>query len=134
MEDVLIVYKYLAAIVVLTLLFLSVFTISSAADDIKVTLLQVEGNKRIETSTILAKIKTKEGDVFSPSVVREDIKVLYQLGHFEDVQVRTEGFENGLKVIFSVKEKPLIREITFEGNNEYSSDKLKEGLTHQRQR
>jgi outer membrane protein insertion porin family len=129
MEDVLIVYKYLAAIVVLTLLFLSVFTISSAADDIKVTLLQVEGNKRIETSTILAKIKTKEGDVFSPSVVREDIKVLYQLGHFEDVQVRTEGFENGLKVIFSVKEKPLIREITFEGNNEYSSDKLKEGLT-----
>jgi outer membrane protein insertion porin family len=94
-----------------------------------VTLIQVQGNKRIETSTILAKIKTKEGDVFSPSVVREDIKVLYQLGHFEDVQVRTEGFENGLKVIFSVKEKPLIREITFEGNDEYTTEKLKEGLT-----
>ena len=129
MEDVLIVNKYLAAIGVLTLLFLSVFTISSAADDTKVTLIQVQGNKRIETATILAKIKTKEGDVFSPSVIREDIKVLYQLGHFEDVQVRTEGFENGLKVIFSVKEKPLIREITFEGNDEYSTEKLKEGLT-----
>ncbi len=129
MEDVLIVYKYLAAIGVLTLLFLSAFAISSAADDTKVTLIQVQGNKRIETATILAKIKTKEGDVFSPSVVREDIKVLYQLGHFEDVQVRTEGFENGLKVIFSVKEKPLIREITFEGNDEYSTEKLKEGLT-----
>jgi len=129
MEEVLIVYKYLAAIGVLTLLFLSVFTNSGAADDTKVTLIQVQGNKRIETATILAKIKTKEGDVFSPSVVREDIKVLYQLGHFEDVQVRTEGFENGLKVIFSVKEKPLIREITFEGNNEYSTEKLKEGLT-----
>jgi outer membrane protein insertion porin family len=114
---------------VLTLLFLSAFTISNAADDTKVTLIQVQGNKRIETSTILAKIKTKEGDVFSPSVVREDIKVLYQLGHFEDVQVRTEGFENGLKVIFSVKEKPLIREITFEGNDEYTAEKLKEGLT-----
>jgi len=129
MEEVLIVYKYLAAIGVLTLLFLSAFAISSAADDTKVTLVQVQGNKRIETATILAKIKTKEGDVFSPSVVREDIKVLYQLGHFEDVQVRTEGFENGLKVIFSVKEKPLIREITFEGNDEYSTEKLKEGLT-----
>jgi outer membrane protein insertion porin family len=129
MEEVLIVYKYLAAIGALTLLFLSAFTISSAADDTKVTLIQAQGNKRIETATILARIKTKEGESFSPSVVREDIKALYQLGHFEDVQVKTEGFENGLKVIFSVKEKPLIREITFEGNDEYTTEKLKEGLT-----
>jgi outer membrane protein insertion porin family len=129
MEDGLIVHKKIAAIMALTLLFLYVSAIVNAADDIKVTLLQVQGNKRIETSTILAKIKTKEGDVFSPAVVREDIKSLYQLGHFEDVQVKTEGFENGLKVIFLVKEKPLIREISFEGNSEYSSEKLKEGLT-----
>ncbi len=129
MEDVLIVYKYLAAIGALTFLLLSVFVLPGAADDTKVTLIEVQGNKRIETATILAKIKTKEGDVFSPSLIREDIKVLYQLGHFEDVQVRTEGFENGLKVIFSVKEKPLIREITFEGNDELTTEKLKEGLT-----
>src|ERR1700690_2464359 len=106
MEEVIIVNKYGAAIGVLILLFLSVLADFSAADDTKVTLIEVQGNKRIETSTILAKIKTKEGDVFSPAVIREDIKVLYQLGHFEDVQVKTEGFENGLKVIFFVKEKP----------------------------
>ena len=129
MEEVLIVNKYRAVIGVLAFLLLSFFANSGAADDTKVTLIQVQGNKRIETATILAKIKTKEGDIFSPSVVREDIKVLYQLGHFEDVQVKTEGFEDGLKVIFSVKEKPLIREITFEGNEEYSTEKLKEGLT-----
>ena len=96
---------------------------------VKVTLIEVQGNKRIETATILAKIKTREGEVFSPSLIKEDIKVLYQLGHFEDVQVKTEGFESGLKVIFAVKEKPLIREITFEGNDELSTEKLKEGLT-----
>jgi outer membrane protein insertion porin family len=100
-----------------------------AAEGTKVTLIEVQGNRRIETATILAKIKTKEGAVFSPSQIKEDIKVLYQLGHFEDVQVKTEGFENGLKVIFLVKEKPLIREITFEGNDELTTEKLKEGLT-----
>ena len=94
-----------------------------------VTLIEVQGNRRIETATILAKIKTKEGAVFSPSQIKDDIKVLYQLGHFEDVQVKTEGFENGLKVIFVVKEKPLIREITFEGNDAITTEKLKEGLT-----
>ncbi len=97
--------------------------------EIKVTLVEVQGNKRIETATILAKIKTREGEVFSPSQIKDDIKALYQLGHFEDVQVKTEGFENGLKVIFAVKEKPLITEITFEGNNELTTEKLKEGFT-----
>jgi outer membrane protein insertion porin family len=129
MEEVLIVHIYRAPIGVLTFLFLFVFANFSAADDAKVTLIEVQGNKRIETATVLAKIKTKEGDAFSPALVREDIKALYQLGHFEDVQVRTEGFENGLKVIFSVKEKPLIREITFEGNDELTTEKLKEILT-----
>ncbi len=128
MEEVIIVNKYGTAIGVLTFLFLFVFAGFSAAET-KVTLIEVQGNKRIETSTILAKIKTREGDVFSPALIREDIKALYQLGHFEDVQVRTEGFENGLKVIFFIKEKPLIREITFEGNDELTTEKLKEILT-----
>ncbi|HET6365273.1 MAG TPA: outer membrane protein assembly factor BamA [Nitrospirota bacterium] len=122
-------FKRRAAIGVCALLMISLLAVSAAAEDAKVTLIEVQGNKRIETATILAKIKTKEGGIFSPMQIKEDIKVLYQLGHFEDVQVKTEGFENGLKVIFLVKEKPLIREITFEGNDALTTEKLKEGLT-----
>ncbi len=122
-------FKQRAAIGVCALLMISLLAVSAAAEDAKVTLIEVQGNKRIETATILAKIKTKEGGIFSPMQIKEDIKALYQLGHFEDVQVKTEGFENGLKVIFLVKEKPLIREITFEGNDELTTEKLKEGLT-----
>ena len=118
-----------AALGIVVFFLLSFFAFPAAAEEVKVTLLEVQGNKRIETATILAKIKTREGEVFSPSVIKDDIKALYQLGHFEDVQVKTEGFEQGLKVIFVVKEKPLIREITFEGNDELATEKLKEGLT-----
>jgi len=128
-EVVVTVHKSISAIGAWLVLFISVFALPCAAEDVKVTLIEVQGNKRIETATILAKIKTKEGGVFSPSQIKEDIKVLYQLGHFEDVQVKTEGFEKGLKIIFSVKEKPLIREITFEGNDELTIEKIKEGLT-----
>jgi outer membrane protein insertion porin family len=103
--------------------------LSAFADDVPVTLIEVQGNRRIETATILAKIKTREGSAFSPSQLKEDIKALYQLGHFEDIQVKTEGFENGLKVIFWVKEKPLIREISFEGNDDITTEKLKEIVT-----
>lgn len=122
-------FRQRSAIGVCALLMIFLLAVSGAAEDVKVTLIEVQGNKRIETATILAKIKTKEGGIFSPVQIKEDIKVLYQLGHFEDVQVKTEGFENGLKVIFLVKEKPLIREITFDGNDELTTEKLKEGLT-----
>jgi outer membrane protein insertion porin family len=129
------VFKQLVVCSACALMLVSMQAFSGAAEPpkptegTKVTLIEVQGNRRIETATILAKIKTKEGVVFSPSQIKEDIKVLYQLGHFEDVQVKTEGFENGLKVIFLVKEKPLIREITFEGNDALTTEKLKEGLT-----
>lgn len=102
---------------------------AGSSGEVKVTLIEVQGNKRIETATILAKIKTREGAFFSPALIKDDIKVLYQLGHFEDVQVLTEGFESGLKVIFVVQEKPLIREIVVEGNDELTTEKLKEALT-----
>ena len=119
----------LQRIAVLFIIFLLTVPNLSRADDVMVTLVEVQGNRRIETATILAKIKTREGTVFSPSQLKDDIKVLYQLGHFEDVQVKTEGFEQGLKVIFWVKEKPLIREISFEGNDELSAEKIKEIVT-----
>ncbi|HTG01237.1 MAG TPA: outer membrane protein assembly factor BamA [Nitrospirota bacterium] len=121
--------QHVAAIVALVFTVFCVVTPPVAAADVKVTLIEVQGNKRIETATILAKIKTREGGIFSPSQIKEDIKILYQLGHFEDVQVKTEGFEQGLKVIFLVKEKPLLREIEFAGNSELSTEKLKEGMT-----
>jgi len=121
--------QHAAAIGALIVLLFFAFALPGSADEVKVTLIEVQGNKRIETATILAKIKTREGGVFSPSQIKDDIKTLYQLGHFEDVQVKTEGFEQGLKVIFSVKEKPLLREILIEGNSELSTEKLKEGMT-----
>jgi outer membrane protein insertion porin family len=115
-------------LVAILVLFASV-SVANSAEQVLVTLIEVQGNRRIESATILAKIKTREGAAFSPSQLKEDIRLLYQLGHFEDVQVKTEGFEQGLKVIFWVKEKPLIREISYEGNEEVTTEKLKEIVT-----
>jgi outer membrane protein insertion porin family len=111
------------------LVLLAPLSVIAAVDETSVTLIEVQGNRRIETATIIAKIKTREGSVFSPAQIKEDIRTLYQLGHFEDVQVKTEGFEKGLKVIIWVKEKPLIREITYEGNTEVTAESMKEIVT-----
>lgn len=119
----------LLVMVLMTLVGTLGMTKFAAAEDIPVTLVEVQGNRRIEAATILAKVKTRAGTVFSPTQIKEDIKSLYQLGHFEDVQVKTEGFENGLKVLFVVSEKPLLREINYEGNKDIPLEKMKEIVT-----
>jgi outer membrane protein insertion porin family len=108
---------------------------ASAADDpeqrpeIRVRLIEVAGNQRLEAATILAKVKTQEGDLFDPERLREDLKAIHRMGYFNDVRVRTEPFEGGLKVVFEVEEQPLISEVRFVGNTQIMTEKLKERST-----
>jgi len=113
----------------ITIVMFSSGLAAAAEKGITVTLIEVQGNRRIESATILAKIGTKEGKPFSPTQLRDDITELYRMGHFDDVQVRTEGFEHGLKVIFAVKEKPLVREVSIEGTDAIDSEELRKSLT-----
>ncbi|RMF91891.1 MAG: outer membrane protein assembly factor BamA, partial [Nitrospinota bacterium] len=95
---------------------------------IRIKLIEIRGNERIEESTIRFYIQTKVGDPFSVSRIREDIIRIYQLGFFTDVKVDVESFEGGLKLTYIVKEKPLIRKVTITGNKEISLEDITEKL------
>lgn len=95
---------------------------------IRVKAVEIQGNKKTEKATIMSKIKTAEGDTFSPEKIQEDIKSIFELGSFDDIRIETEGFEGGLKVTFYVREKPTIVEIIFEANEKLETDKIKEKI------
>ncbi|MBI4775921.1 MAG: outer membrane protein assembly factor BamA [Deltaproteobacteria bacterium] len=84
----------------------------------RVTELDVEGNKRIEKEAILAVVVTKKGSLFSLENTNNDIKAIYEMGYFEDVRVRKEQLDEGLKLIFEVKENPTIVEVKYVGLDE----------------
>ncbi|NWF55801.1 MAG: outer membrane protein assembly factor BamA [Syntrophaceae bacterium] len=86
----------------------------------------IEGNRAIEESAIRAQIKVKEGDSFSPSAVREDLKTLYQMGFFQDVRVEKRDWERGKALVFVVQEKPIVKEVVFTGNKEIKTSDLME--------
>jgi outer membrane protein insertion porin family len=86
----------------------------------------VEGNRRIQGPAILNRVTTKIGDPLAPAALRDDVRSIFALGFFDDVQVRTEEFEGGVRVIFVVVERPLLREVSFEGNAELKTEELRE--------
>lgn len=97
--------------------------------------LAVEGNKRVGSEAIFKKIKSKEGEVFSPDVVREDIESIYAMNYFEDVQVDLTETGFGKELTFIVKEKLFVKKVKIEGLDEISNEDLetivtvKEGTT-----
>jgi len=92
----------------------------------KVTIL---GNVKVEEAAIRAAVKSREGRPFSIDQVREDLRSIFGLGYFTDVQVDIKSSPQGKEVIFIVVEKPSIKEIVIRGNQKLKLDDIKEKMT-----
>lgn len=98
------------------------------AEGEKLVEVQVQGNRRIETAAILNVVKFRAGDTLYTDKTDADIREIYKLGYFQDVQALVEQTDKGTVLIYSVLEKPIVRNIKFEGNKELTEEKLKEAL------
>jgi outer membrane protein insertion porin family len=86
----------------------------------------VSGNRRVDTDAILQVTMTRTGDLFDPKISASDIKSIYKMGYFNDVQVDVSESPSGRIVTFMLREKPAIRQIKFSGNKEISEEKVRE--------
>ena len=92
----------------------------------KITVL---GNVKVEEGAIRAAVKSRERGPFSADQVREDLRAVFNLGYFSDVQVDIKTTPRGKEIIFIVMEKPSIKEILITGNQKVKLDDIKEKVT-----
>jgi len=87
--------------------------------------IEIKGNKAMSISTILSKIKTRINQPYYLRVARDDIKRLYETGFFSDVGIDVEDQADGLKVIITVVEKPIVENVVLEGMRILRRDLIK---------
>jgi outer membrane protein insertion porin family len=90
--------------------------------------IEFKGNDRISSSAIKAAIKTDQGDIYDPQAISQDVDAIWLLGFFDNIEVEVEPYEDGVKVIFLVLERPVIRNIFFAGNDKVKTNKLREAI------
>ncbi|KGO34686.1 MAG: outer membrane protein assembly factor BamA [Desulfoprunum sp.] len=93
--------------------------------DLRIATITPQGNKRIDSGAILRKIKSKVGDIYSPSTLREDLKSIYSMGYFNDVQIDVSETEKGKNIVFKLVEKPVIASLVYEGIDELKEEDVK---------
>jgi outer membrane protein insertion porin family len=108
------------------------FSFAQNAKTIKVLGVSVEGNKSIESSTVIANFGLKIGDEIQipGDKTLDAIKRLYALNIFSNIELVTEKeIADGAYIKIVVKEFPRIEKAVHEGNDELSNSKIEEKIS-----
>ncbi len=80
--------------------------------------IRFEGNRRIRTETLQARIFSRVGDPYNQDALRRDFQALWNTQYFEDIRLEVQDSPdkpNGKIVTFYVVERPIIRRIEYHG-------------------
>jgi outer membrane protein insertion porin family len=78
---------------------------------------QVIGNRRIPKESVLARLFSRQNDLYDPQVVERDFNSLWNTGYFENVRIERADTPKCVQLVIYVREKPTIREINYKGLN-----------------
>jgi outer membrane protein insertion porin family len=89
---------------------------------------RVEGNKRVEPEAIKRALRNKEGRAFDPARTGDDLKALWALNYFSDIQLLVQRLPKGIAYVVRVVERPAVREVRMTGYEELSKDDFKDTI------
>jgi outer membrane protein insertion porin family len=93
--------------------------------------IDIEGNRRVQFTTMRAHIRLRPGDPYNAKAVQRDAQALRDTGYFDEVRVRIEDSPdrpNGKIVVFIVIERPIIGRIEYRGISSISEGDILKGL------
>jgi len=116
--------KLICALAVLLFISGTLFAVGETIYDVRVV-----GNQNVESSLVISALSLRVGDNLDPEEVAKSIKTLSNLSTFESVQIDTETYRNGVNLIVTVKEYPIVDEVKYVGFSAVKKDKIDELVT-----
>jgi outer membrane protein insertion porin family len=103
-------------------------SVAEQAEGLVISSVEIAGNRRVSREDVHSYLREKPGHLFTVQNLTADARSLWDSGFFEDVQVDLTTNDKGVVLRFLVRERPNIKDIVFEGNEEIESDKLHEAV------
>ena len=103
-------------------------TLFSQHDGATVDRIVLKGNRKNADEDLLYYIKQKSGAPLSLDVVSEDVKRLYKMKLYDDIQVDLDVVDGQNVLTYIFVEKPSVASVAFSGNDEIDTDDLQEKI------
>ena len=71
-----------------------------AAEEPELQAIRVVGNSRVEQSAIRVRVRSQVGRPPDPAIIEQDVRSIYAMGFFEDVQASVEDVDGGRRWTF----------------------------------
>jgi len=118
---------------IVLLLFSGISLCGEQASDEKLSGLRISsidtaGNRNVERSEILSKLRSRVGDSFDPQTAAEDVKRITELTGIQRGWYNTSIVDGQVRLIFVVVERNVVRSIEFTGNKKYKAETLRKKL------
>ncbi len=119
--------KLLSSLFVFLTVAAAILSVSAALaqEGIRLKDVRIGGNVRVEEDGIRLHVKSRPGDSFNAAAIEQDVKAIFRMGFFDDVQAELSP-DNVLT--YAVKEKPYVREVRIQGQSQVSRDKIETAL------
>ena len=88
--------------------------------------IRVDGVVRVEEEAVRVRLGSRPGEVIDETKVHKDLRRIYDMGFFEQVEAHLLEEDGRWVVAFRVKERPIIKTIRFEGNKRVGKEDLTE--------
>jgi len=115
--------------VLTALLLLPLHALAQQFDGQNIGEVRLTGLERISDQAVRAQIEVQPGQAYNDRAIARDIRRLYGLGYFSQIQAEAAAGPNGVILTYVVAEKQFVQEIRIAGNGKQSTRRITGALT-----
>lgn len=123
--------KYAVAALALAIL-VGAGAVAQNLNELEIKEVKISGIERVSEQAVRSQLEVQPGQKYNAATVARDIRRLYDLGHFETVQVDAQPVEGGVALTYAVQEKRTVDQVNIIGNSKMRASKIR-GLLSWRQ-
>jgi outer membrane protein insertion porin family len=98
------------------------------SDAQRIAAIRIEGNARVDEEAIRIHIQSRPGQTLDRATVDSDVRAIYAMGFFENVEVERTDEAGGTALVFRVRERPQIVSVKLEGTDKLRSEDVEAAL------
>src|SRR5262249_1352435 len=90
--------------------------------------IRVVGYQTVSPDTIAHYLGIKVGDKYDPDAIRGNFQKLWDVGLLENLRIEAERSGEGVTLVVTIEERPIVKEVEFSGNKKLSTSQIKDAL------